>query len=173
MANGKVIPPSGKCGGLSKSGKPCRAPAVRGEKYCSLHLHPNRAAELGRRGGQQNRILLLNPMENLDETAPRSARDVSSLVGRCLVATLAGQMSPRRATAVAYLASTMMRCLEQSAMEEQVLALRSDVNNLQEQLRELSEQPLPSVERRRILPTADEMDHFVEDNYAKQGIMKA
>jgi hypothetical protein len=44
-----------KCHSKNRSGKPCAAPPARGTQYCSLHLDPGRAAEIGKQGGAQNR----------------------------------------------------------------------------------------------------------------------
>jgi hypothetical protein len=44
-----------KCQSKNRNGKPCAAPPVRGTQYCSLHLSPGRAAEIGKQGGAQNR----------------------------------------------------------------------------------------------------------------------
>jgi hypothetical protein len=42
------------CKATTKAGKPCQAPAVEGG-LCFCHAHPEKLAELGRRGGIKNR----------------------------------------------------------------------------------------------------------------------
>jgi hypothetical protein len=44
-----------RCRAENRHGKPCAAPPARGAQYCSLHLHPGRAAEIGKLGGVRNR----------------------------------------------------------------------------------------------------------------------
>lgn len=45
----------GKCQAMTKAGDPCAAPVLRGGIYCVLHSAPERAAQLGRKGGTRDR----------------------------------------------------------------------------------------------------------------------
>ena len=53
--NGQRGAANGKCRAKTKAGGQCAAPAVRGGIYCALHNDPDRAAQLGRKGGANNR----------------------------------------------------------------------------------------------------------------------
>src|SRR5580698_10197369 len=64
-----------RCKGLTSAGKPCRAAATPGG-LCFLHANPNKASELGRKGGRSNRHFATTNLEPLPmlETA-RAVRD--------------------------------------------------------------------------------------------------
>ncbi len=55
MPSKRLVAPNGKCRATTKAGRQCAAPAVRGGTYCALHADPDRAAQLGRKGGAKNR----------------------------------------------------------------------------------------------------------------------
>jgi ribosomal protein S8E len=61
----------------TKAGRQCAAPAVRGSVLCALYSDPNRAAELGRKGGARNRKVYDNDSCNV--YVPESVQDVSCL----------------------------------------------------------------------------------------------
>jgi hypothetical protein len=67
-----------RCRATNQSGDPCAAPPMRDSQYCSLHLAPGWAAELGKRGGRQNR---LSPAHDLSEpiSIPETAAYVQLL----------------------------------------------------------------------------------------------
>jgi hypothetical protein len=46
---------NGKCQATTKAGRQCAAPAIRCGICCALHSDPDRAAQLGRKGGMRNR----------------------------------------------------------------------------------------------------------------------
>jgi general stress protein YciG len=73
---------NGKCRAATKAGRQCAAPAVRGGIYCALHNDPDRAAQLGRKGGANNRkVYEGNEREILP---PHSARDVKNILAEAM-----------------------------------------------------------------------------------------
>ena len=66
---------NGRCQATTKAGRQCAAPAVRGGTLCALHSDPERAAELGRKGGAGNRKLY-QADDRPKIPAPRNASDV-------------------------------------------------------------------------------------------------
>jgi hypothetical protein len=76
-----------------ESGPSRAAPAVRGENYCSLHSDPNRAAELGRKGGARSRKVYDSQLENV--AVPESAADVRRMLAEAMAETRAGKMDPK------------------------------------------------------------------------------
>ena len=43
-------PVNGGCQATTRAGRSCQAPPIKGERYCSFHLHTDRASDLGRLG---------------------------------------------------------------------------------------------------------------------------
>ena len=62
---------NGKCRAATKAGSQCAAPAVRDGIYCALHADPDRAAQLGRKGGMKNRKTY--EANEWEGSAPRNA----------------------------------------------------------------------------------------------------
>src|SRR5438046_1374711 len=95
------------CRGTNKQGLPCRARAME-SGYCYLHAHPEKAAELGRAGGRQNRHAvdgLSAPLPALDSVA-----GLTAAIAQMIVDVHAKRLHPRIATGVAPLFNTLLRC---------------------------------------------------------------
>jgi general stress protein YciG len=73
---------NGKCRAKTKAGRDCAAPAVRSGIYCAFHNDPERAAELGRRGGTRSRKVYESP--NREIPAPKNACDVKNLLAEAM-----------------------------------------------------------------------------------------
>jgi hypothetical protein len=69
----------------SKKNGRCLAPPVANAYYCSLHLIPGRASELGKRGEQQRR-LEKEPTEK-PTYIPESAPDPKRIIGEAMALT--------------------------------------------------------------------------------------
>ena len=65
---------NGKCRAATKAGRQCAAPAVRSGIYCALHADPDRAAQLGRKGGTKNRKT--SEANEWEGSATRNARSM-------------------------------------------------------------------------------------------------
>ena len=98
---------SGRCKAMTKAGSPCAAPAIKGGQFCSLHADPERAAELGRKGGMGNRHIYQN--DGKEVTAPESASDVKNLLAEVMAEIRAGKMDPKLGTTLGYLGTSLLR----------------------------------------------------------------
>src|ERR1700730_4549599 len=78
----RQITAGGKCQATTKAGRQCAAPAVRGTALCALHSDPNRAAELGRKGGARNRKVYDGDARNV--SVPESAGDVKRMLAETM-----------------------------------------------------------------------------------------
>src|SRR5271166_1804944 len=87
---------NGKCRAATKAGRQCAAPAVRGGVFCALHNDPDRAAQLGRKGGSNNRKVYQG--NERESTAPQNACDVKNLLAEVVAEIRAGRMDPKLGT---------------------------------------------------------------------------
>jgi hypothetical protein len=110
--------PNGKCQAKTKAGRPCAAPAVRGGIYCALHANPERAAQLGRKGGRKNRRTY--EANQWEGSAPRNACDVKNLLAEAMAEIRAGRMDPKLGTTLGYLGTLLLKAIETSDIEERL-----------------------------------------------------
>jgi len=99
---------STRCQGRTKSGKPCGAAATEGG-LCFFHANPNKAAELGRMGGQKNRhhgLGFADPPQDLN-----TAKAVKEECARLIENVCTGTVSPRIAACVGALLNLQMRVI--------------------------------------------------------------
>jgi len=115
------------CLAMKPDGSRCQAAALPGSDLCFFH-DPARAEE--RRdaqalGGRQNR------MKTLDASAPdirvEDCEDVVMLISDTINQVRKGQIDPRVANAVGYLANVLIRAVEQGAMEKRLAELEAIV----------------------------------------------
>jgi len=118
MPSKRQSPANGKCQAKTKAGRPCAAPAVRGGNYCALHADPERAAQLGRKGGAKNRRVY-EPNE-WEGSAPRNACDVKNLLAETMADIRAGRMDPKLGTTLGYLGTSLLKAIETSDIEERL-----------------------------------------------------
>jgi len=109
---------NGKCQAKTKAGRPCAAPAVRGGIYCALHADPERAAQLGRKGGTKNRRAYEG--NEWQGSAPRNACDVKNLLAEAMAEIRAGRMDPKLGTTLGYLGTSLLKAIETSDIEERL-----------------------------------------------------
>ena len=100
------------CQASTKSGTRCAAPAVKGTRLCSLHADPERAAEIGRKGGEGNRKRYDSGAQ--DVPVPESPADVKRMLAKAAVDVQTGKMDPRRGTALAYMSVPLLKAMELS-----------------------------------------------------------
>ena len=109
------------CKSKTKSGKPCRAAASEGG-LCFFHGNPNKASELGRIGGRNNRHLLAieisDPLPKLE-----NGTDLRDLIARLIREVYSGKLPPRIATGLAPLMSLQLRALEATDLERRLAKL--------------------------------------------------
>ena len=107
----------------TKAGRQCAAPAIRDGIYCALHSDPERAAQLGRKGGTKNRrVYEANEWEG---SAPRNACDVKNLLAEVMVEIRAGRMDPKLGTTLGYLGTSLLKAIETSDIEERLEKLEN------------------------------------------------
>src|SRR5208337_601214 len=73
---------NGKCRATTKAGRQCAAPVIRGGIYCALHADPERAAELGRKGGARNRKVYVDGKQEV--SIPKSVGDVKNMLAETM-----------------------------------------------------------------------------------------
>ena len=110
--------PNGKCQAKTKAGGPCAAPVAHGGNYCALHADPERAAQLGRKGGAKNRRVY-EPNE-WEGSAPQNASDVKNLLADAMAEIRRGRMDPKLGTTLGYLGTSLLKAIETSDIEERL-----------------------------------------------------
>ena len=111
-----------QCKARTKAGGPCHAPTVEGG-LCFCHAHPEKLAELGRRGGQKNRRWKVDTRE-VPLRPLKSIGDVSELLEETINRVRQGPFDLRAANAIGFLASTLLRALDQR-LEERLAHLEA------------------------------------------------
>jgi general stress protein YciG len=119
--------PNGKCRAKTRAGRKCAAPAVRGGIYCALHNDPQRAAELGRRGGAKGRKVYESTDREIP--APQTACDVKNLLAEVMAEIRAGKMDPKLGTTLGYLGTSLLKAIEISDIEERLEKLENELKN--------------------------------------------
>ena len=94
----------GRCKAKTKAGGQCAAPAIKGGNLCSLHADPDRAAQLGRKGGAHNRHIYEG--DGKEVVAPQTASDVKDLLADVMAEIRAGKMDPKLGTTLGYLGTS-------------------------------------------------------------------
>jgi hypothetical protein len=103
-----------RCKAKTKSGKPCGAAPTAGG-LCFFHANPNKASELGRKGGRSNRRAAgegADPLPTLD-----NAIAVRDTVARLIADVYAGRIHPRIAAGLSPLLNLQLRAIETTSLE--------------------------------------------------------
>jgi general stress protein YciG len=103
-----------RCKAKTKSGKSCGAAPTAGG-LCFFHANPNKASELGRKGGRSNRRAAgedADPLPTLD-----NAIAVRDTVARLIADVYAGRIHPRIAAGLAPLLNLQLRAIETTSLE--------------------------------------------------------
>ena len=114
---------NGGCQASTKSGTRCAAPAVKGTRLCSLHADPERAAEIGRKGGKRNLKLYDGRPQNL--SIPESPADVKRMLAETMAEVRTGKMDPKIGTNLAYIGTSLLKAIEVSDLETRLRALET------------------------------------------------
>ena len=108
------------CRARKPDGTGCQAAPLPGSDFCFFH-DPGRAderREANAAGGRQGK------MKTLDAAAPdvkvESCQDVVRLIGETINQVRKGQIDPRVANAVGYLANVLIRAVEQGDIEKRL-----------------------------------------------------
>ena len=119
------------CRFRKKNGQPCDADAQSGKDVCVFH-DPGKAVDgrRARQAGGRNRprsVAVLSadtPDHPLEDT-----RDVSKCLTQSINQLLRGQLDSKIANALGYLASVLLRSLEQGRLEERLANLEGIIGN--------------------------------------------
>jgi len=113
------------CRASKPDGSSCRADALPESDFCFFH-DPSKADERRKAqsfGGRQNR------MKTLEATTPdveiEDTRDVVRLIAETINQVRRGQIDPRVANAVGYLANVLIRAVEQGELERRLVDLEA------------------------------------------------
>jgi hypothetical protein len=116
-----------KCCFRKKDGSGCAAQAQLGKDLCIFH-DPTRAND-GRRARRAGGLSRTRPAVVLAPDTPDhplgSASDVSALLSDSINRLRRGQLDPRVTNAMGYLASVLLRALEQGPIEERLAKLEA------------------------------------------------
>ena len=121
---------NGRCKAKTKAGGPCAAPALNNSAFCALHPDPNRAAELGRKGGARNRKVYEG--EVCKVSVPESAGDVKRMLAEAMADIRAGKMDPKLGSTLDYLGMSLLKAFEVADLEQRLERLEHK-NELEEQ----------------------------------------
>jgi len=116
-----------RCKAITKAGTPCKA-APMASGFCFLHSNPNKASELGRIGGKQNRrdrrpsVYALPKLEGLGSALERLQRIFDESV--------AGSMRPAVANILIKVTDLQTRVWEKTRFEQQIAELQEQVTTL-------------------------------------------
>ena len=114
---------NGKCQATTKAGRQCAAPVLSGSAFCALHSDPNRAAELGRKGGVRKGRLVES--EGKEIAPPQTASDVKKMLAEVMADIIAGKMEPKLGTTLGYLGMSLLKAIETSDLEERLERLEN------------------------------------------------
>lgn len=115
------------CQAKKADGSRCQAAALPGSDFCFFHdpLKAGERREAQALGGRQNK------MKTLDNDAPdldvKDCQDVVRLISETINQVRKGQIDPRVANAVGYLANVLIRAVEQGEMEKRLAEIESVV----------------------------------------------
>jgi general stress protein YciG len=113
-------PTLAQCKATTASGKLCRAkPHKNG--LCFFHSDPQKAAELGRKGGRRNRRTNVAPMQHV--AAPESAGDVKRMLAESMAEVRTGKMDPKLGTTLAYIGTSLLKAIEVADIDDRLKKL--------------------------------------------------
>jgi hypothetical protein len=128
----------GSCQFTRPGGERCRARARAGRDFC-FHHDPASAAERREAraagGRATGRVLAVLPAAEPDETLKTTA-DVVRLLGQTINQTRRGELDPKVANAVGYLASALLRAIMPDETARQIDELREQIEALKGERRD-------------------------------------
>ena len=108
------------CTALRRDGQPCRARASLNGLCIG---HQPAAAEARRKGGFRS-----SKAHRLQRMLPARLRPVAAVLERAIMQTHRGDLDPRAATALASLASALVRVLESGEIEDRLRRLEAELH---------------------------------------------
>jgi len=116
-----------QCRAKTADGSDCQAAALTGADFCFFH-DPDRAAdrrEANAAGGRQGKMKTLDP--TAEDVNVESCQDVVRLLSDTINQVRKGQLDPRVANAIGYLANILIRAAEQGDHEKRIEDLEAAV----------------------------------------------
>jgi hypothetical protein len=110
-----------RCSSRKQDGSRCKAPALRGGKFCNFHSMPGRAAQVGREGGLRRRVY--NPDKLRVFPAPKSPAALLDLLAETIIDVRAARIDPRTGNSIGVLAGACHQLIRSVSLEERVAAL--------------------------------------------------
>ena len=112
-----------QCKAITASGQRCKAkPHKNG--LCFFHFDPQRAAELGRKGGR--RRAAFNPDGLKEFEAPKTAADLRDLLAQSIVEIRTGKLEPKLANSISYLGGGFLKAIEIADLEARLEVLERE-----------------------------------------------
>jgi general stress protein YciG len=108
-------PGAQRCKATTKQGEQCRAAAT-GGGLCFFHANPNKASELGRKGGMSNRHVANLAVDPLPAMA--TIGDYKEVIARLIADVHAGKVDPKVASALAPLLNLQLRAISDSDLAQ-------------------------------------------------------
>ena len=103
------------------------AAAMEGSLYCVLHSDPQRAAELGRMGGRQNRHYI--ETDDVVISPPSNPQEIKSLLSQAMADVRSRKLDPRIASTLTYMAGALLKAFETTEVHERLARLEADMQN--------------------------------------------
>ncbi len=113
------------CHAVKRDGRRCRAIALPGSDFCFFH-DPSKADERREAqslGGRQGRMKTLDP--STPDVNVEDCRGVVSLLSQTISQVRRGEIDPRVANAVGYLANVLIRATEMGELERRLAELEA------------------------------------------------
>jgi hypothetical protein len=117
-----------QCERRKRDGRRCKAPALSGKKCCALHSDPDRAKQLGSKGGRRRAATGEGEQDAWTKAAepvepPKTAEAVRDLLAQAVAEVKMRKLDTRTANALAYTGATLLKAIEVSSLESRLAAL--------------------------------------------------
>jgi hypothetical protein len=116
-----------RCKRKKIDGKRCGARALKGKDSCALHADPNKAAELGSKGGRGRATRSVAAVDEAVSPVdlPTTAERLRDLLAAAVYQVNLGKLDTKTSNALAYTGATLLRAIELSSLESRLAALES------------------------------------------------
>lgn len=125
-----LAPRRPRCHAKTREGKPCPASPVHGKQFCYWHI-PGNASEQGTIGGRRRAIY--DPEKLAKIELPEKAADMRRLLAVGLLELWAGNLDPKVANTVGFLANSFCNALESERNDTLLAGLVEKVAKLEEE----------------------------------------
>jgi hypothetical protein len=120
-------PMSNTCSATKPDGSKCQAAAIPRSQFCFFHdpSKADRRREAQAQGGRQNRIKTLDP--SVPDVNLRDGRDATALISQTINQVRRGEIDPRVANSIGYLANILIKSVERSELETRIEQLEAAI----------------------------------------------